>query len=162
GDFGARRRLETVVAYRLLTEHVHAEQPHRARGTARFDQRHVAFDHGRRAAELAEPAERRHERLVYPQPWTHDFQRGAATHRVERALEAGDRARVGDLDRDDHGDPERDAGDRRRAADGLAREPAQDHPAEQTNHGRSPASRPSRIGTTRPDAAATSGAWVAS
>ena len=140
GGGGSRGGGDRVVADRAIAQDVDAQhldgfgaaRPRHPRHRVGH-QGHLAFDHRRDLAELAQPAQRGQQRLVHPGRGG-DLDRGMTGDGVERGLEAADRAGVGELDGDHHRDAGGDAGHRRQRARPVAEQPANDELDEEAAH----------------------------
>jgi hypothetical protein len=155
------RRGEVVIAKRAIAQDVDAKDLQQLGAPARPRPRRLAFDDRRDVPDVLQPAQRGQTALVDAERRLGDLERGAAGGAVDCLLEAGERARRRQLNRENHGDAERDADDGGHRPHALHRDLAHDEGEKESPHHTAATMRPSFMCTTRCAAAATSLACVA-
>ena len=145
----ARELHELVLAEGAVAQDVHAENTHGLRRCSADPGERVPLDHRAHVAELAQPPEGP-EPLLVDAARAHDLERRGAGDGVEREREAAHRAVVGEPDRENDRDAERDAGNRQRRAELLLAQAAEDELPKERHVCAPPASGPSSTRSTWP------------
>ena len=114
----ARELHELVLTEGTVAQDVHAKNTHGFRACSADPGERVPLDHRAHVADVPQPPEGPEPLLVHAAR-AHDLERRGPGDGVERKREAAHRAVVGEADRENNRDAERDAGNRQRRSELL-------------------------------------------